>query len=56
MIVYHQSNLAAFAGNHVYYGLEQTFVKLMISVTTAAAPPSGWGPRIGLMRNRRILA
>ena len=39
MIIYHQKNIAAFAGNHIRYAM--FFIQQRISVTSAAAPPSG---------------
>ena len=37
MIVYHQNNVAAFAGNHVYYMLRpHGYASYLVSVTSAA--------------------
>ena len=38
MIIHHQSNVAAFAGNHVYYWIGQPLFQSRISATTA--PPA----------------
>lgn len=40
MIIYHQRNLAAFAGNHVYYWLPNQIVEARHSITSAAAAVS----------------
>jgi hypothetical protein len=37
MIIYHQSNIAAFAGNHVFYWIGQPFLHPRITITSAAA-------------------
>ena len=43
MIIYHQRNIAAFAGNHIVYWIGQPLRirQHRISVTSAAVPPSG---------------
>lgn len=35
MIIHHQNNVAAFAGNHVWYWVGQPLFQWRISVTTA---------------------
>ena len=37
MIIYHQNNIAAFAGNHVFYSPLQSFLLQRVSITSAAA-------------------
>jgi len=37
VIIYHQSNVAAFVGGHIFYSPVQTILRQRISVTTAAA-------------------
>jgi hypothetical protein len=37
MIVFHQNNVAAFAGNHVVIWLGQPILRQRVSVTSAAA-------------------
>ena len=39
MIIWHQSNVAAFAGNHTYWFLPQQIITARVSKTTAA--PTG---------------
>ena len=36
MIIYHQENISAFAGNHIYYWIGQPLFAQQISVTSAA--------------------
>ncbi len=38
MIIYHQSNLAAFAGAHTWFNSLQIIITQRITVTTAAVP------------------
>ncbi len=37
MIIHHQNNIAAFAGNHVIYWVGQPLFQFRISITSAAA-------------------
>lgn len=37
MIIHHQTNVAAFAGNHVVYWIGQPLFQYRVSITTAAA-------------------
>lgn len=37
MIIHHQKNFAAFAGNHIYLDMLKSIVVQQISVTSAAA-------------------
>lgn len=47
MIIYHQSNVAAFAGNYTFYWMGQPLLQSRISVTTAApAFKSAWAFRV----------
>jgi hypothetical protein len=38
MTIYHQNNIAAFAGNHIFYWVGQPLFHQRISITSAAAP------------------
>lgn len=38
MIIYHQNNVAAFAGNHVYYWVGQPIIQAYRISATSAAP------------------
>lgn len=41
MIIYHQNNIAAFAGNHIFYFQFQHLLHSRISITAGAAPSGG---------------
>jgi len=46
MIIYHQKNIAAFKGNHVYYWPGKIVMRL--TKTSATAPPTASKPPSGL--------
>ena len=41
MIIYHKNHVAAFVGNHTVIWMARPLLKQVITITSAAAPPSG---------------
>jgi len=54
VIVYHQNNVAAFAGNHVFYFLPNQIIAARMSITSAAPTTQMFGRHLRFIPNEGI--